>query len=52
MVYEDLKEGGKDIPVTKSNREEYVKLYCDYVINKASESKFNAFRAGFHKARN
>ena len=49
MVHEGLKVDGQEIPVTKSNREEYVKLYCDYVINKAAESKFNAFRAGFHK---
>ena len=49
MVYKELKENGQDIPVTNSNRDEYVKLYCDYIVNKGCQSKFQAFHAGFHK---
>ncbi len=45
----ELKEGGDKIPVTKANREEYVELYCDYVLNKSVESKYRAFHEGFHK---
>ncbi len=47
----ELKEGGDKIPVTKANREEYVELYCDYVLNKSVESKYRAFHEGFHKVR-
>merc|ERR1719421_2436849 len=28
QIEEELKEGGKDIPVTGENRQEYVELYC------------------------
>ena len=31
----ELKPNGENINVTKENREEYVKLYCDYVLNKS-----------------
>ena len=31
------------------NREEYVKLYCDHMLNKSVEPFFKAFHAGFHK---
>jgi len=31
-VTEELKEGGKDIFVTKENRHEFIKLYMEYVF--------------------
>lgn len=45
----ELKPNGETIPVTNENREEYVKLYCDYVLNKSVERLYAAFHAGFHK---
>ncbi len=45
----ELKEGGDSVSVTRSNREEYVSLYCDYVINGSVETRYSAFHKGFHK---
>ena len=45
----ELKPDGERIVVTKDNREEYVKLYCDYILNKSVERMYHAFHAGFHK---
>lgn len=46
-VLYDLKEKGAQIPVTKDNREEFVKMYADYILNKSVESQFKAFKKGF-----
>jgi len=43
----DLKPSGNDIPVTKENRQEFVKLYADYLLNRSVEQQFHAFRRGF-----
>ncbi|KAM4738835.1 ubiquitin-protein ligase E3A [Anableps anableps] len=43
----DLKEKGDQIPVTKENRQEFVHLYADYILNKSVESQFKAFKKGF-----
>ncbi|XP_076346603.1 HECT and RLD domain containing E3 ubiquitin ligase 4 isoform X3 [Tachypleus tridentatus] len=48
VVYE-LKPDGKNIPVTKENREEYVNLYVDFILNKSVSGPFLAFSRGFHK---
>lgn len=45
----DLKENGGEITVTTENRQEYVDLYVDYLINKSVESQFEAFKRGFKK---
>lgn len=34
LIDVELKEGGADIYVTKSNKDEYVELYVDYIFNK------------------
>ncbi|WAR21788.1 HECD2-like protein, partial [Mya arenaria] len=44
----ELKEGGADIPVTAENRQEYVDLYVDWVLNKSVFQQFKAFYHGFH----
>ena len=49
VITAPLKPGGENIPVTKENREEYVKLYCDFKLNKSVERFYKAFHAGFHK---
>ncbi|XP_007571400.1 ubiquitin-protein ligase E3A-like [Poecilia formosa] len=46
-VLYDLKEKGDQIPVTKENRQEFVHLYADYILNKSVESQFKAFKKGF-----
>ena len=43
----DLKEGGKDILVSQSNKKEYVDLYADFLVNKNVETQFLAFQRGF-----
>uniref|UniRef100_A0A3Q2QI53 Ubiquitin-protein ligase E3A n=1 Tax=Fundulus heteroclitus TaxID=8078 RepID=A0A3Q2QI53_FUNHE len=43
----DLKEKADQIPVTKENRQEFVHLYADYILNKSVESQFKAFKKGF-----
>ena len=45
----ELKANGENISVTRENREEYVKLYCDYMLNKSVDRLYQAFHAGFHK---
>ncbi|XP_035713374.1 probable E3 ubiquitin-protein ligase HECTD2 isoform X1 [Folsomia candida] len=47
MTY-NLKENGEHIPVTNENREEYVRLYLDWVLNTAIYAQFRAFYLGFH----
>ncbi|XP_028260101.1 ubiquitin-protein ligase E3A [Parambassis ranga] len=46
-VLYDLKDQGDQIPVTKENRQEFVDLYVDYILNKSVERQFNAFKKGF-----
>mmetsp|Transcript_13682 Transcript_13682/g.26535 ORF Transcript_13682/g.26535 Transcript_13682/m.26535 type:complete len:829 (-) Transcript_13682:59-2545(-) len=43
----DLKEEGKSIALTAENREEYVELYVDFVLNKAVQRQYGAFAQGF-----
>jgi len=49
IVEAELKEGGRDIPVTDQNREEYVQRYCDWIFNTSVERQFGAFRKGFNQ---
>ena len=48
-VTKELKPDGENIAVTKDNRDEYVRLYCDYLLNKSVQRLYEAFHAGFHK---
>ncbi|KAG1687004.1 hypothetical protein DVH05_005744 [Phytophthora capsici] len=48
----ELKPGGSSIAVTNDNREEYVALYVDYVLNKAVSRQYTAFHRGFHQVCN
>ena len=43
----ELKSGGASIPVTNENRQEFVNLYVDFVLNKSIESQFSSFAKGF-----
>ncbi|KAL5012275.1 hypothetical protein ScPMuIL_010826 [Solemya velum] len=42
-----LKDKGDHIPVTNDNRKEFVSLYADYILNKAVQKQFRAFKRGF-----
>ncbi|PAA52986.1 hypothetical protein BOX15_Mlig009753g1 [Macrostomum lignano] len=44
----ELKPDGANIPVTKENRQEFVDLYSDFLLNGMIEKQFNAFCKGFH----
>ncbi|KAK0145980.1 Ubiquitin-protein ligase E3A [Merluccius polli] len=43
----DLKEQGDGIPVTNHNKQEFVDMYTDYILNKSVERQFKAFKKGF-----
>ncbi len=47
VIQKPLKPDGENTPVTKANKEEFVKLYVDYVLNKSCEASFEAFKKGF-----
>lgn len=44
----NLKENGETIPVSNENREEFVRLYLDWILNTAIYEQFRAFYLGFH----
>ncbi|XP_063237913.1 probable E3 ubiquitin-protein ligase HERC4 [Bacillus rossius redtenbacheri] len=44
-----LKPGGGDIPVTQQNKQEFVDLYVDRLLNSGVEVQFSAFKDGFLK---
>lgn len=46
-ILHDLKEEGEKIPVTKDNRQEFVALYVEYILNKSVDRQFRAFKKGF-----
>jgi ubiquitin-protein ligase E3 A len=43
----DLKENGRNTTVTLKNKQEFVDLYADYLLNKSIEQQFRAFKRGF-----
>ncbi|KAJ9576987.1 hypothetical protein L9F63_006424 [Diploptera punctata] len=43
---DELKPGGANIPVTASNRIEYIHLMADYKLNKQIRAQCNAFKQG------
>lgn len=49
LVSHELKPGGGDIPVTNSNRREYVDLYTEWVLEGSISKQFKAFSKGFHQ---
>ena len=44
----ELKPGGNEIWVDQSNKQEYVDLYVDFLLNKHVEKFFKKFHFGFH----
>lgn len=45
----ELIENGKDIPLTRDRRDEFIKLYVDWYFNKSIEKQFQSFKVGFYK---
>ncbi|KAM9477009.1 putative E3 ubiquitin-protein ligase HERC3 isoform 2-T2 [Clarias gariepinus] len=45
----ELIPNGAEIPVTKANRQKYVDLYVDFVLNKSVENQFKKFKEGFSR---
>lgn len=45
----ELVEGGKDIPLTRERRDEFIELYVDWYFNKSIEKQFRPFQTGFYK---
>jgi hypothetical protein len=45
----ELIPGGKDIPLTRENRDQFVELYLDWYFNKSIEKQFKPFYKGFYK---
>ncbi|KAJ8383053.1 hypothetical protein SKAU_G00038310 [Synaphobranchus kaupii] len=43
----EIVPNGREIPVTKSNRQKYVKAYVDFIFNKSVEKQFAGFLKGF-----
>lgn len=40
--------GGSSVPVTTENREQYVQLYSEWLLETSIEQQFSAFARGFH----
>jgi len=49
LVTIDLKENGRDIPVTDENKAEYVQLVSEWRIQKRVTEQLEAFSEGFHE---
>ncbi|KAK3611418.1 hypothetical protein CHS0354_034865 [Potamilus streckersoni] len=43
----ELKENGSQIPVTQQNKQDFVRLYADFLLNKSINKQFRAFKKGF-----
>ncbi|XP_075160144.1 ubiquitin protein ligase E3A isoform X2 [Haematobia irritans] len=47
VVEHELKPGGADIVVGQHNKQEFVDLYSDFLLNTSIEKQFKAFKKGF-----
>lgn len=45
----ELLDGGSNLVVDASNREMFVDLYVEYLLDKSISTQFDAFAKGFHK---
>ena len=45
----ELVADGKNILVTNENRDQFVELYVDNILNKSIENQFDAFKKGFYQ---
>ncbi|XP_066534384.1 E3 ubiquitin-protein ligase HERC2-like [Hoplias malabaricus] len=49
LLGKELIPNGREITVTKVNRQKYVDLYVDFVFNKSVENQFREFARGFSR---
>ncbi|OAV94799.1 hypothetical protein PTTG_01048 [Puccinia triticina 1-1 BBBD Race 1] len=49
VVTIDLKENGRNMPVTEENKKEYIELITQWRIEKRVVEQFRAFLSGFHE---
>ena len=49
QITDELKEGGKEIFVTKQNRDEFIRLYLDFVFEKQCAVQIASFKRGFYR---
>lgn len=49
IVTVDLKEDGRNIPVTNENKREYVELVTEWKISRRVEEQFKSFLSGFNE---
>ncbi|GIY89367.1 ubiquitin-protein ligase E3A [Caerostris extrusa] len=52
VLVHDLKENGDKIAVNQTNKEEFVQLYADFLLNKSIAKQFHAFKRGFQMVTN
>ncbi|EDO16057.1 hypothetical protein Kpol_1067p30 [Vanderwaltozyma polyspora DSM 70294] len=45
----ELCEGGKNIQVTNENKNQFIKLWFNFYMNKSIERQYNQFEKGFHE---
>jgi E3 ubiquitin-protein ligase HUWE1 len=48
MCVVDLKDDGRNIPVTNDNKQEYVKLMCAHKLTGSVQAQIDAFKNGFN----
>ena len=48
VTTKELVPNGSDLPVNQENREEFVKLYLEWLLNSSIDERFRAFYLGFH----
>nr|AAD34642.2 E3 ubiquitin-protein ligase [Mya arenaria] len=51
-ITHSLKDAGETIPVNQLNKQEFVDMYADFILNKSIEKQFRAFRRGFSMVTN
>ena len=49
ITQKDIKEGGSNIPVTKDNVVEFVRLFIDFHFRKQCEGQLASFKKGFER---
>jgi calcineurin-like phosphoesterase family protein len=45
----ELVPGGKDVPLTRENRDEFIEKYIDWYFNQSIEKQYRPFHRGFYK---
>ena len=48
VITKELIENGRNENVTNENREDFIKMYLDWLLNTSVDERFRAFYLGFH----